>query len=307
MQVLALDIGGTKMAAAVVDADGMIRARDRIDTPRSDHADVLFQTLEGMCKRLIQGTSVGALGVGCGGPMRYPEGVVSPLNIPAWRDFPLRQRLQDALHLPTVVDNDAKALAVGERWKGAGHGSNNMLGMVVSTGVGGGIILDGRLLHGEHGNAGHIGHIVVWPEGPPCGCGGRGCVEAVASGTGLSRRLNDALATNPRESSLAPGATAADIAVAARAGDALGRYLFRTAGEGVGRGIAGAAAVLDLELVVIGGSIALLAWDLLGPPLLAEIEASARLDFTRGVRVVHAELGDRAGLLGAAQLALALL
>ncbi len=306
--MLALDIGGTKMAGAIVDTDGAILARDRIDTPRSDSAEVLFEALADMCNHLVSGTEVAAVGVGCGGPMRYPEGVVSPLNIPAWREFPLRQRLQDSLQLQAVVDNDAKALAVGERWKGAGHGSNNMLGMVVSTGVGGGIILDGRLLHGEHGNAGHIGHIVVWPEGPPCGCGARGCVEAVASGTGLARRLKDALASQEHpESQLEPGATAADLAVAARGGDRLATFLFRTAGAGVGRGIAGAAAVLDLELVVIGGSIALLAWDLLGPPLLAEIEASARLDFTRNVRVLHAELGDRAGLLGAAQLALALL
>ena len=306
MRVLALDIGGTKMAAAVVDADGTILARDRIDTPRSDEADVLFDALESMCRRLIADSAgVAAVGVGCGGPMRYPEGIVSPLNIHAWREFPLRQRLQDALQLPTVIDNDAKALAVGERWKGAGHGSNNMLGMVVSTGVGGGIILDGRLLHGEHGNAGHIGHIIVWPEGPQCGCGARGCVEGVASGTGLARRLNDTLASlQHHETRLQPGATAADIARAARAGDPLGNYLFRTAGEGVGRGIASATAVLDLELVVIGGSIALLAWDLLGPPLLAEIKASARLDFTQDVQVVHAELGETAGLLGAAQVAL---
>jgi len=181
-----------------------------------------------------------------------------------------------------------------------------MLGMVVSTGVGGGIVLNGRLLHGEGGNAGHIGHIIVWPNGPACGCGARGCVEGVASGSGLARRLNTALAEG-RPSRLQPGASAEEIAVAARAGDALAEELFRTAGEGVGRGIASAAALLDLDRVVIGGSIALRAWDLLGPPLEAEVRAAARLDFTRDVRVVHAELGDQAGLFGAAQLAFALL
>src|SRR5439155_18132713 len=185
----------------------------------------------------------------------------------------------------------------------AGRGSNNMLGMVVSTGVGGGIILDGDLLHGFAGNAGHIGHIIVWPNGPLCGCGARGCVEGVASGSGLARRLADALAAGA-STSLAPGSTAVDIAAAARQGDALASELFRTAGEGVGRGIASAAALLDLELVVIGGSIALRAWDLLGPALEAEVRNSARLDFTRGVRVVQAEL-DNCGLLGGAVLALA--
>src|SRR5207249_7158613 len=203
---LALDIGGTKMAAAVVDASGALLARARIDTPRSGDGEVLFSALEDMCRGLIAAnTGIAALGVGCGGPMRYPEGIVSPLNIPAWREFPLRDRLAERFDRPCVVDNDAKALALGERWRGAGRGSNNMLGMVVSTGVGGGIILDGRLLHGFAGNGGHIGHIIVWPGGPLCGCGARGCVEGVASGTGLVRRLTEALARG-RTTSLEPGA-----------------------------------------------------------------------------------------------------
>ena len=295
------------MAAAVVDLDGQVLASDRISTARSPDAEVLFGGLRSLCERLLaSGLGVAAIGVGCGGPMLYPRGVVSPLNIPGWRGFPLRERLGAALNLPCVVDNDAKALALGERWRGAGQGSDNMLGMVVSTGVGGGIILDGRLLDGLGGNAGHIGHIIVWPNGPLCGCGARGCVEGVASGTGLARRLNTALADG-RSTSLQPHANAEEIAVAARAGDGLAQELYRTAGEGVGRGIASAAALLDLDRVVIGGSIALHAWDLLGPPLQAEVGAAARLDFTRDVRVLHAQLGDQAGLYGAAQLAFSLL
>jgi glucokinase len=304
--VLALDIGGTKMAAAIVDRDGNLQTFDRIDTPRTQEPETLFESLRELCRRLLASASSHAIGVGCGGPMLYPQGIVSPLNIPAWRGFPLRDRLVAAFDLPCVVDNDAKALALGERWLGGGQGSDNMLGMVVSTGVGGGIILEGRLLHGLGGNAGHVGHIIVWPDGPPCGCGARGCVEGVASGSGLARRLDTALAEG-RSSRLPPGATAAEIADAARGGDALAQELFRTAGEGVGRGIASAAALLDLERVVIGGSIALHAWDLLGPPLEAEVRAAARLDFTRQVQVQHAQLGDRAGLYGAAQLAFSLL
>jgi glucokinase len=180
--------------------------------------------------------------------------------------------------------------------------------MVVSTGVGGGIILDGQLRHGFAANAGHVGHIIVWPDGPICGCGAHGCIEGVSSGTGLARRLTTALSEGQTSSAgLASGSSAAEIAGAARHGDALAQWLFRTAGEGVGRGIASAAALLDLELVVLGGSIALHAWDLLGPPLEAELRRSARLDFTRDVRVALARLGDQAGLFGAAQLALALL
>lgn len=306
--VLAVDVGGTKLAVGVVDREARVLASERMATPRAVSADDLFQALEDLCRRVLDasGARVAAIGVGCGGPMEYPAGLVSPLNIPVWRGFPLRQRLARAFGLPCVVDNDANALALGEHWRGAGQGSANMVGMVVSTGVGGGIILEGRLLHGQSGNAGHIGHIIVWPGGPLCGCGACGCIEGVASGTGLARRLEVALADGA-ETQLGHGASAAQIAVAAREGDALATELFRMAGEGVGRGIASAAALLDLELVAIGGSIALHAWDLLGPPLLAELERSARLDFTRNVRVVQARLGDTAGLYGATQLAFATL
>lgn len=307
---LAIDIGGTKLAAAVVDGQGRVLASERMLTPPVSRGDDLFEVLEALCRRVLQtaGGDVIATGVGCGGPMQYPAGIVSPLNIvspannPVWRDFPLRSRLAEAFGWGCVVDNDAKALALGERWQGAGRGSNNMLGMVVSTGVGGGIILDGKLLHGFAGNAGHIGHIIVWPNGPLCGCGARGCVEGVASGSGLARRLSAAI-EGGLKTSLPRGSTAVEIAAAARQGDVLADELFRTAGEGVGRGVASAAALLDLELVVIGGSIALHAWDLLGPSLEATLRASTQLDFTRGLRVVQAELGDQAGLLGAALLA----
>jgi glucokinase len=302
--VLAIDVGGTKLAAGVVDSSGRLRASAATATAGAATADDLFERLVDLCRGVIASAAVRefkAIGVGCGGPMLYPAGVVSPLNIAVWRAFPLRARLSEAFGRPCVVDNDAKALALGERWRGAGRGSNNMLGMVVSTGVGGGIILDGRLLHGHAGNAGHVGHVLVWPNGPPCRCGASGCLEAVASGTGLSGRLAAALAQG-HTTSVRSGASAAQIAAAARTGDALSAELFRSAGECVGRGIASAAALLDLELVVIGGSIALKAWDLIGPPLVAELERAARLDFTRDVRVVRAELGDQAGLFGAAKL-----
>ena len=304
---LAIDVGGTKLAAAVIADDGTLLSSEHLPTPRVATDDELFRVLEQLCRRVLEDarTPIVGIGVGCGGPMEYPSGRVTPLNIPVWQAFPLRDRLVDAFGQPCVVDNDAKALALGERWLGAGRGSDNMLGMVVSTGVGGGVILDGRLLHGQAGNAGHIGHIIVWPDGPVCGCGAHGCVEAVASGTGLVRRLAAARAAGT-VTAVSQSATAVEIATAAREGDRLALELYRTAGQAVGRGIASAAALLDLELIVIGGSIALRAWDLLGPSLEGELRAAARLDFTRGVRVVHAELGDSAGLYGAALLAFGL-
>jgi glucokinase len=301
--VLALDIGASKMAAAVVGSDGAVIAIDQtVTTPDAD-GEFLFHGLEQLCRRVLEDarTEVCAIGVGCSGPMRVFEGRVSPLNIPGWRDFPLRDRLASAFQLPAVIVNDAQALALGERWLGAGRGADNLVAMVVSSGVGAGIVVGGRLLRGRTGNAGHLGHIIVWPNGPICGCGARGCVEGVASGTGLRHRLASALASGT-VSTLSASATTAEMADAARTGDPLALELFRSGGEAVGRGIASAAALIDVDLFVVGGSIALRAWDLIGPPLRAEVRRTAQLDFTRDLRVVEAELGDLGGVLGAASL-----
>ncbi|RFU37979.1 ROK family protein, partial [Actinomadura logoneensis] len=189
--VLAIDIGGTKLAAAVVEPGGRIAVYDRVPTPNAPATDAegLWRTLAAMLEKLLAEAGepeLAGVGVGCGGPMTWPDAHVSPLNIPAWRGFPLRDRLRETYPgLPVRVHNDAICLAIGEHWRGAGRGRANMLGMVVSTGVGGGLILDDRLIDGASGNAGHIGHIIVDPDGPPCGCGGHGCLEAVARGPGL--------------------------------------------------------------------------------------------------------------------------
>ncbi len=186
--VVAIDIGGTKLAAGVVRDDGALLARDDASTPETTDAEELFAALGAVIDMLGDATrEASAVGVGCGGPMT-PEGEeVSPLNIPAWRGFPLRARLAERCRLPVFVDNDAKALALGEGWTGAARGVDDYIGMVVSTGVGGGIVSGGRLLDGALGNAGHIGHVTVEPEGRACGCGARGCLEAEASGSAIAR------------------------------------------------------------------------------------------------------------------------
>lgn len=197
--VLAVDIGGTKFAVALVDPDGNVRAARRAATPPGGDAQTLWKALGELIDSLLDGAVADGVadrtpggvfdgvGIGCGGPMTWPEGVVSPLNMPGWRGFPLRARLAERFPgVPVRIHNDAVCLAVAEHWLGAGRGSANMLGMVVSTGVGGGLILGDRLIDGGSGNAGHIGHVVVDPDGPACGCGGRGCLEAVARGPGLA-------------------------------------------------------------------------------------------------------------------------
>ena len=305
--VLAADVGGTKLAAGVVRDDGTVLGARRQPTPVGIGAEDLYRTFYRLLRAALADSGHGveevrAIGVGCGGPMRYPEGLVSPLNIPAWRDFPLRARLEADLGRPALVDNDAKVFALGEHWLGRGRGARCLLGMVVSTGVGGGVVEDGRLIDGAAGNAGHIGHVVVFPNGPLCACGARGCLEAVASGPSLGRQARSALAAG-QPTCLSPDPSGRDLAAAAAAGDALALRLFRGAGVGLGRGIAAAAALFDLDRVVIGGGVAAAAEFFL-PALRAELAARARLDFTRGLAVEISDGTVDAALAGAARLAL---
>jgi glucokinase len=289
--VLAIDIGGTQCGAALVDTEGIPRNETRMATPASSDADRLFDTIAALCDGVLRDERVSAIGVGCGGPMRWPEGVVTPLHIPAWRAFPLRKRLEERFGLPCAIDNDAKAMALGEWWRGAGRGAKSLLGVVVSTGVGGGIVLDGEPLHGAHGNAGHIGHVITTPGGPRCECGADGCVEAIASGRAIARRYGG-------------GVGAGTVAARARLGDDRARSLFNEAGRALAHGIAAAAVLCDLDRVVIGGGVAIGAWDLLALALETELARSLRIEFSRGLAVHRTALGANAGLVGAAALVL---
>ncbi len=275
--VLAVDIGGTKMAAAVVDGSGRILTEAQAPTPRSTDADEVFAALVTVVDDVRDACDAvpDTCGVGCGGPMTEGGEMVSPLNIGAWRHFPLRQRLQDEVGLPVTVDNDAKALALGEGWLGAASGVDDFVAMVVSTGVGGGIVTDGRLLDGAAGNAGHIGHVVVEPDGRPCVCGGRGCLEAEASGLAI-----EAVTGRP----------------AAEADDEVRR---RT-GTLVGRAVADVANLLDLQLAVVAGSVALGFGAVFFDAAQREVEDRARLDFSRHTRIVPGGLGAHGPLIGAA-------
>jgi len=302
---LAIDIGGTKLAAAVVDSGGRIVTRARTPTPPGVAAEELWRTLEALLSSVLQRSGAGpdglaGVGCGCGGPMQWPQGRVSPLNLASWRDFPLRERLAERLPgLPVRVHNDAICMAAGEHWRGAGRGRSCMLGMVVSTGVGGGLVLDGRLVNGASGNAGHIGHIVVDQEGPVCGCGGRGCAEAIARGPALAQWAQ-AQGWRPGQ----PGATARDLARDAAHGHPVGVAAMRRAGRALGVAIASATSLCDLEVVAVGGGLSQ-AGPLLFDPLAEALAAHARLAFTRKVQVVPAALGQAAGLVGAAALILA--
>lgn len=300
---LGVDVGGTKLAAGIVTAAGELLRAERVPTPVTRDAEVLFAALCRLIDKVAGGppgaVNWAAVGVGCGGPMRYPAGEVSPLNIPAWRDFPLRRRLCERYGCPVVVDNDAKAFALGEYRFGTGRGAGSLLGMVVSTGVGGGLILDGRLVHGGTGNAGHIGHVVVRPNGPRCGCGARGCVEAIASGPSVVRRYR----ARTSRSGGPPATTGEDVVARAHSGDELARQLVRESAEAVGRAIAITANLFDIDRAVIGGGLSNVGAEYFATVREAAIAWSG-FPFARRVEIVPAGLGRESGVIGGAALVL---
>jgi glucokinase len=279
--VLGIDIGGTKLAAGIVEPDGSVLVHRQTATPPDATAEELFGVVVALANDVVEisGLEPVACGVGCGGPMDATT--VSPLNIPAWRGFPLAGGLREALGLPVAVDNDAKSLALGEWRFGAARTSRNFLAMVVSTGIGGGVVLDGRLLDGRLGNAGHIGHVNVEPDGRVCACGARGCLEAEASGTAIQAITG----LHPKDASVAT---------------------MERCGTHVGRAVASVANLLDLDLAVIGGSVALG----FGAPFYAaardELASRARLEFSKECRIEPVGLGDIAPLVGAGAVAMRL-
>ena len=306
--ILGVDIGGTKTAAGVVTTEGRALSFHVEPTPRDADAEALFAFVVGVAQRAAEGyrDQVEAIGVGCGGPMIYPGGIVSPLFIPAWQAFPLRTRLAEAFGVPVTLDNDANAFALGEALFGAGRGARFLLGIVVSTGVGGGIVADGRVFHGATGNAGHVGHTIVAAEGPRCSCGAVGCLTAYASGTGLVARAREGIAGGEDTSLatlLADALTGQAIAEAAEHGDDFAGRLMREAGIALARGIADAANILDLERVILGGGL-MQAGETLLAPLRAEFRERARLPFTRDLDIRIAATGRTAGVIGAAALCL---
>lgn len=273
---LAIDIGGTKLAAGIVSVDGELLSSAQVPTPSSG----VWGSLTALVDEQLRGSlvTVTSCGVGCGGPMD-PEGeLVSTLHIPEWRNFPLRSSLVEHLGVPTFVANDAQAIVLGESWVGALRGESNAIGMVVSTGVGGGVISDSRLVRGRLGNAGHIGHLIVEPEGRWCACGARGCLEAHASGTAIHEIT---------------GRPAAEASLEVR----------RQTGRYVGRALASVGALFDLRRAVIGGSVALG----FGTPFFEgvdeELAIRCGLDFLRGFVVTPVALGAASPLIGAAAVA----
>jgi glucokinase len=300
--VLALDIGGTKLTGALVRPDGSPGPRRTTATPAAGTGggEQVFAALREVLDGLLAdaaGAPLLGVGIGSAGPVDTVAGTVSPVNIPAWRGFPLVARVAGQVPgIPVTLAVDGICFAVGEHWRGAGRDTRSMMGMVVSTGVGGGLILDGHLHTGHTGNAGHVGHSIVDFDGPECTCGSRGCVEVLASGPNLVRWAR-AQGWRPDDAA----ATGRELAGDAAAGDTLALAAFDRSGHAVAAAITSVAATCELDRVVIGGGLAKTG-PLLLDPVRAALARYARLPFLSSVDVRPSALGDDAGLIGAAAL-----
>ncbi|MCP3818708.1 ROK family protein [Streptomyces sp. A3M-1-3] len=297
--VAALDIGGTKIAGALVDGGGRILVRAQCPTPAQEDGATVMRAVDAVLAELAESplwARTQALGIGSAGPVDAVAGTVSPVNVPGWRGFPLVERVRRTVGgMPVTLVGDGVAMTAAEHWQGAARGFDNALCLVVSTGVGGGLVLGGRLHPGPTGNAGHIGHISVDLDGDLCPCGSRGCVERIASGPNIARRAV--------ENGWRPGPdgdlTAAAVAAAARAGDPVAGASFDRAAQALAAGIAATATLVEIDIAVIGGGVAG-SGEVLFAPLRRALQNYATLSFVRGLRVVPALTGTDAGLVGAA-------
>jgi glucokinase len=307
-QALGIDVGGTKIEALRVARDGSILGRSRAVTPADDPEATIAAMVEA-AKGLVE-PQVVAVGVGAAGLVDANSGVLRFAPNLAWRELPIAERMSDALGLPCQVDNDANVAAWGEYRFGAGRGYRHMLLVTVGTGIGGGIVAGRRLFRGAHGFAAEIGHIIVEPNGPLCGCGNRGCFEQVASGQAIGRLGREAAAEHPH-SLIAEHAggdparvTGETVTEAAKEGDDVAIRILSQVGRRLGEGIAGLVNVLDPQLVVVGGGAVDAGDLLLAPAQAAFMEAVEAPEHRPKVPLVAAQLGNDAGAVGAAALAL---
>lgn len=310
MSVLAVDIGGTKLAAGVVDADGKMLERGEVPTLAHEGLEPVLERIVGLGRDLLaraaaQKEPVQRIGIGCAGPVDLKAGkVFNPPNLPGWSEVSLVRHIESALGLPAVLENDANAAALGEFRYGAGRGARSLVYFTVSTGIGGGIILDGKVWHGLKDAAGEVGHMTVCPDGPVCGCGNRGCLEAMASGPSIARRAREAVAAGrPTRLREVPMVTSADVVRLAQEGDAVAREVWDAAVKYLGIGVAAVITILAPERVVLGGGVTR-AGDFLFEPLRAEVRRRVKLVPVESVLILPAALGPDVGILGAAAVAM---
>jgi glucokinase len=306
---IAADLGGTHVRAATIDCMGKAHQRVKQKTPKSDNADDIVRALVAFSKEFIDAQNnkpFKAMSIVVPGTVQAESGkVMKAPNLPCLDGFRLAAALAGELKIPVLLENDANAAAVGEMWQGAAKGVRSIVCVTLGTGVGGGIILDGKLWRGIDGSAAEIGHIGVEPFGPPCGCGSRGCLEVFSSATAIVRMTRE-LGPDYSSSSLngVRDLTAETVYKKGLEGDELALEVFRRAGFYLGVGLASVINVLNPEVIVIGGGVAA-GWDLFINHVNEQITKRAFPEAARRAKVVRARCGDDAGLLGAAYLAFA--
>ena len=309
--VVGVDLGGTNVRAGAVDRRGAVLAEAHRPTEVSRGTRRILHNLELVAAEAVRraeqaGGTLLAVGAGAPGPIDKSTGVIHDApNIPQWKRFPLRARLGAVFPCPVFVENDANAATLGEGWVGAARGKKDFIMLTLGTGIGGGVVSAGRLVRGARGMAGELGHVVVEAGGPRCNCGGRGCIEAFASATGIKRLLRKRLRGRERLRAYTDARGKIDVALihrAAEAGDRVARETFRRAGSYLGVAIAGLINIFNPELVVVGGGVAA-AWDFLIPAARKEIARQAFPLPARLATIAPAKLGQSAGWLGAAYVA----
>lgn len=296
---LAVDLGGTKVEAALVDPRGVVLPGSRFRAPTGPERDSeelatsVDEVVALASAALPLGSTLIGAGIGSAGPVNEAQGRVSPLNLGAWRDYPLRDQVTAALpDIPVVLRMDGICIALAEHWVGAGRGCDNIMGMIVSTGIGGGLVLHGNTVSGPTGNAGHIGHVEVAGFDDPCLCGGIGCVEAIASGpktVAWARRQGWG------------GNTGEDLGASFRAGDLIAAAAIERAGRAIGQAIASATSLVDLEIVAIGGGFSQVT-PVLFDHMRTAIARRRQFGFVTKVTVVPSGLSSDGPLIGAAAL-----
>ncbi len=312
---IGVDLGGTNMRFGLVDENGRVHARKRGETRREEGPEKVIMRIRQGIRTLADkaekaGHSAVGAGVGVPGIISADEGVVrfSP-NLPGWVDIALKARIESGLGMPVFVENDANAYAWGEAWSGAGMGAWSLVCITLGTGVGGGIIVNGRIWRGADGMAGEVGHITVEPGGLKCHCGNRGCLEQYASATAVATRAAT-LMSDGKQSSLCElyhtdplALTAKAVEEAAVKGDRLAKGVFEHAGKYLGLAAADLINLLNIDRIVIGGGMAG-AWDLFIGALRKEVKERAFSIPAGRCKILPGTLGDDAGVLGAARLAL---
>ncbi|HEX6261377.1 MAG TPA: ROK family protein [Actinomycetota bacterium] len=304
---IGLDVGGSKVSGVLMSDEGSVLASELLASP-ADDVEAMVETVVLAAERLRAKGPAAAVGLGAAGMVEHTTGVLRSAPNIAWTEVPLRDLVRRRIGLPCVVDNDANAAAWGEFRFGAGRGLRHVLLVTVGTGIGGGLIQNGRLYRGAHGFAAEIGHIIVEPDGPPCGCGNRGCWEQMASGQALERMAREAALGDPA----GPIARTAggrppvgpDVVAAAAAGDPAAGTILETVGRRLGEGLAGLANVLDPEAIVVGGGMAEIGAPFLDPARVRFLEAVEAPDHRPEIPILQAVLGNDAGAIGAAAMAL---